>query len=53
MKLVPLGDRVVLKQLKQKRQQSPESYSWTGKRETTAGRGYRSWTWRSCKWKRS
>ncbi len=26
MKLVPLGDRVVLKQLKQKRLQNPESF---------------------------
>ena len=34
MKLVPLGDRVVLKQLEAE--------------ETTAGRSNRSRTWRSC-----
>ena len=44
MKLVPLGDKIVLKQLEAEE---------TGKRETPGGRGYRCRTWRKYRWKRS
>ena len=36
MKLVPLGDKIVLKQLEAEE---------TGKRKTTGSRSNRSWTW--------
>ena len=54
MKLVPLGDRVVLKQVRSRRDNNIRyRTSGTGTGETTAGRSYRSWSWRSCRWQRS
>ncbi len=47
MKLVPLGDRVVLKQLVAEETTNQESYSWSGKGKTTAGRSNCCRTWRS------
>ena len=40
MKLVPLGDKIVLKQLE-------------AEEKTPGGRGYRCRTWRKYRWKRS
>ena len=49
MKLVPLGDRVVLKTVRSRRDNKIRyRSSGTGTGETTAGRGNRSRTWRSC-----
>ena len=49
MKLVPLGDRVVLKQLEA--EETTKIWyrtSGTGTGETAAGRSYCSRSWRSC-----
>ena len=49
MKLVPLGDRVVLKQLEaEETTKSGIVLTWSGKGKTTAGRGYCCRTWRRC-----
>ena len=49
MKLVPLGDRVVLKQLEaEETTKSGIVLPGAGTGETTAGRGYRCRSWRSC-----
>ena len=54
MKLVPLGDRVVLKQLvAEETTKSGIVLTGTGKRETPAGRSHRSRSWRSGRWQRS
>ena len=53
MKLIPLGDRVVLKQWLQKRQQNLVLYYLELQRKTTAGRSNRCWTWWRNRWKRS
>ena len=48
MKLVPLGDRVVLKQLEaEETTKSGIVLTGSGTGETTAGRSYRSRTWRN------
>ena len=52
MKLVPLGDKIVLKQLEADNKVR-NRITGTGKRETTGSRSNRSRTWRSCGWKRS
>ena len=50
MKLVPLGDRVVLKQCRSRREQQNPVLSFAGQAtgKTTAGRSYRCRTWRCC-----
>ena len=49
MKLVPLGDRVVLKQIvAEETTKSGIVLPGQSTRETTAGRSCGSWTWRSC-----
>ena len=54
MKLVPLGDRVVLKQLEaEETTKSGIVLPGTGTGETTAGRGNRCRTWRSGRRQRS
>ena len=53
MKLVPLGDRVVLKQCVAGDYKVRNRDPWTVQRKTTAGRGYRCRTRRNGKWKRS
>ena len=54
MKLVPLGDRVVLKQVEAEETTKSGiilASKCTG--ETTGSRSYRSRTWRNGRWKRS
>ncbi len=47
MKLVPLGDKIVLKQLEaEETTKSGIVITWTGEGEATAGRGYCCRTWR-------
>ena len=54
MKLVPLGDKIVLKQLEaEETTKSGIVLTGTGTGETAAGRGHCSWSWRNGRWKRS
>jgi len=53
MKLVPLSDRVVLKQLKAEENQIRNYLSKCCTGETTGSRSNRSWSWRSGRWQRS
>jgi len=49
MKLVPLGDRVVLKQVEAEETTASGIVLPGQAQEATAGRSYRSWPWWSCK----
>lgn len=54
MKLTPLFDRVVLKQLvAEETTKSGIVLPGSGKRANAAGRGNRGWSWRSGRWKRN
>ena len=54
MKLVPLGDKIVLKQLEAEEDNKIRNCSsWSGKRETAGGRGNCSRSGRNDRWKRS
>ena len=54
MKLVPLGDKIVLKQLEaEETTKSGIVLTGPGTGETAAGRSHCRWTWRNGRWKRS
>ncbi len=54
MKLVPLGDKIVLKQCRSRRDNKVRyRFTGSGKGETAGGRGHCRWTWWNGRRKRS
>ncbi len=54
MKLVPLGDKIVLKTVRSRRDDKIRyCFAGTGKRKTAGSRSYRCRTGRKYRWKRS
>ena len=54
MKLVPLGDKIVLKAVRSRRDDKVRyRFAGTGEREAAGGRSYRCTAWRKYRWKRS